>query len=367
MEIIMREIPVREVAAGFVDDPEIGCVGYGGRLNIRPAFQREFVYNDKQRDAVIHTVQKNFPLNVMYWVRSGDGGFEMLDGQQRTISICQYVTGGFSLDYRSFGSLTYTEREQILNYKLMIYICEGTDQEKLDWFNVINTAGEKLLEQEARNAIYSCTWLTDAKKFFSKNGCPAYTLYGKYLKGSAIRQDYLETALKWIANRDELPAVESYMDAQKKNHTPDASELWQYFESVFAWVQSTFPQYRKNIMSGIDWGILYNQHKDDAVDPAQLNQKISRLLMDDDVTNKRGICAYVLDGDERHLNIRAFSQSMKLAAYERQSGICAACGKHFELDGMHADHITPWSKGGKTIADNCQMLCADCNRRKRDV
>ena len=367
MEITMYEIPVREVAAGYVDTPATGCRGYGGKLNIRPTFQREFVYNDAQRDAVIQTVLDGFPLNVMYWVQSGDGTFEMLDGQQRTISICQYVSGGFSLGYRSFGSLTDTEREAILSYKLMIYICVGNDAEKLSWFQVINTAGEKLTQQEALNAIYACQWLTDAKNYFSKPNCPAYNLYRRYLSGKPIRQSYLETALKWICDRDKLCAVENYMDTQKKFSVATAFELWNYFQSVFTWVQVMFPHYRQKLMNGLDWGILYNRHKDDALDPARLEREIQRLLLDDDVTNQRGVYAYVLDGDERHLNIRKFSDNMKRAVYERQSGICAACGRHFELENMHADHITPWSKGGHTTADNCQMLCADCNRRKSNT
>lgn len=365
MEIVMREIPVQEVAAGFMDDPERGCRGYGGKLNIRPAFQREFVYNSNQRDEVIKTVLQEFPLNVMYWVRSDDGTFEMLDGQQRTISICQYVSGNFSLGYQSFGSLTDTDRAKILNYKLMIYICEGNDKEKLDWFKIINTAGEKLTDQEARNAIYACEWLTDAKKRFSKNGCPAYNLYKDYFKGSPIRQDYLETALKWIANRDGLDKLENYMDAQKQNCTADASELWEYIQAVFAWLKKTFPHYRP-IMKGLDWGILYNKYGGQDWDAEELEKKISRLILDDDVTNNRGIYEYLLSGAEKYLNLRAFSKAMKLSAYERQAGICVACKKHFELDEMQADHITPWSKGGKTAAENCQMLCAECNRRKSD-
>ena len=364
MEIKMREIPVREVAEGFIDDTERGCKGYGGKLNIRPAFQREFVYNAAQRDEVVRTVKKNFPLNVMYWVKSDDGTFEMLDGQQRTISICQYVAGGFSLDYKSFRSLSAKEQADILNYKLMIYLCEGDDQEKLDWFKIINIAGEKLTNQEARNAIYACQWLTDAKKRFSKNLCPAYNLYKQYLKGSPIRQDYLETALKWIANRDNLAAVENYMDAQKQNRTPDASELWEYFAAVFAWVDKTFPHYRP-FMKGLDWGIFYNKYGAKVFNAKFLESEIKRLILDEDeIKNQRGIYEYLLSGDEKHLNLRTFSNAMKLAAYERQGGICAICGEHFELGEMHGDHITPWSKGGKTTPENCQMLCADCNHRK---
>ena len=167
MKIELHEIPVRDVVAGYVDSAENGIVGYGGKLNIRPAFQREFIYKDKQRDEVIRTITKQFPLNVMYWVKDDNDNYELLDGQQRTISICQYVNGDFSLDHLAFHNLTDTEREQILDYKLMIYICEGTDKEKLDWFKIINIAGEQLTAQELRNAIYTGEWLTEAKKYFS--------------------------------------------------------------------------------------------------------------------------------------------------------------------------------------------------------
>lgn len=199
MKIELHEIPVRDVVDGYTDSAENGVVGYGGKLNIRPAFQREFIYKDRQRDEVIRTINKQFPLNVMYWVKDDNGSYELLDGQQRTISICQYVQGDFSIDHLAFHNLTSTEQAQILDYKLMIYICEGTDKEKLDWFRIINIAGEQLTMQELRNAIYTGEWLTEAKKYFSKSQCPAYQIAGDYLSGSAIRQNYLETALKWIA------------------------------------------------------------------------------------------------------------------------------------------------------------------------
>ena len=364
MEITMHEIPVREVAKDFFDDPNRGCRGYGGKLNIRPAFQREFVYDNDKRDKVIRTVKKNFPLNVMYWVRSGDGTFEMLDGQQRTISICQYVTGGFSLDHKSFGSLTGTEREQILNYRLMIYICEGNDQEKLEWFEVINTAGEKLTTQEALNAIYACSWLTDAKKFFSKPDCPAQIQYGKYLNGKAIRQDFLETALTWIVACKNFSKPADYMDLQKKNNTPTAVELRKYFEAVFAWVQSTFPNFRAKLMKGLAWGIFYNKYSEQNLNAAALEENIKRLLKDKEVTSKRGIYEYLLSGDEKHLSLRQFDDDIKQTVYEAQAGICKYCGKHFELEETEADHIIPWSEGGKTELNNCQILCKACNRRK---
>ena len=179
MNIKLKEITIRELTAGYVDNQEDGVRGYGGKLDIRPPYQREFVYKDHQRDAVIHTVSKGFPLNVMYWAVRDDGNFEIIDGQQRTVSICQFVNKEFSVVYgdipqhRKFNSLQDDEQEEILNYTLMIYFCEGSPSDKLNWFRTINIAGEKLTDQELRNAVYSGSWVTDAKRYFSKSGCPA--------------------------------------------------------------------------------------------------------------------------------------------------------------------------------------------------
>ena len=363
MKIELHEIPIREVAEGYVDNAENGVVAYSGRLNVRPAFQREFIYKDKQRDEVIHTIRRNFPLNVMYWVKSDDGDYEMMDGQQRTISICQYIHGDFSINHQGFDNLTKSEQDQILDYPLMIYFCEGTDKEKLDWFKIINIAGVQLTAQELRNAIYSGEWLSEAKKYFSRSGCPAYGMASDYLAGTAIRQDYLQAAIKWIANRDGIE-IEDYMAAHQ--HDTNCNELWLYFQSVINWVKATFPNYRKE-MKGLDWGVFYNKYGQGKYDPKMLEARIVELMEDDDVSKNTGIYEYLLDGQEKHLSIRAFTPKMTRAAYERQNGICPKCGKHFELSEMQADHITPWSKGGRTIPENCQMLCADCNRKKSDV
>jgi hypothetical protein len=357
MKIELNEIPIRDLVNGYVNDDMEGVSGYNNKLNIRPKYQREFVYNDKQRDAVIDTVQKDFPLNVMYWVKNEKGNYELLDGQQRTISICEYVAGKFSINYKYFHTLQKEEQEQILNYKLMIYICEGTDKEKLDWFKIINIAGEKLYDQEIRNAIYTGEWLTDAKRHFSKNGCPAYGMASDYMSGSAIRQDYLETAIKWISNNN----IEQYM--ADNQHDDNSNDLWLFFSSVIMWVKTIFPNYRRE-MKGIEWGFLYNRYKGQNYDAKKLEKQIITLMQDEDVTSKKGIYEYLLGGDEKYLNIRTFSDKMKREAYERQKGFCTICGKHFEINEMEGDHITPWHEGGQTIAENCQMLCRDCNRRK---
>ena len=357
MKIELKEITIREVANNYINDNEEGVIGYGNKLNIRPKYQREFVYKDKQRDSVIETVQKNFPLNVMYWVKNEDETYEVLDGQQRTISICEYVTGTFSLNSMYFHNLTNVEKEQILEYKLMVYFCEGNDKEKLDWFKTINIAGEKLTNQELRNAIYTGPWLTDAKKYFSKTGCPAYNIGNDYITGSPIRQDYLETIIYWFSNGN----IEQYM--AENQHKPNANELWLYFNSVLNWIKVVFPKYRRE-MKGVNYGILYNNFKDNEFDAKKIEEGITTLMQDEDVTKKSGIYEYVLTRNEKYLSIRAFTDKQKRESFERQKGICVKCGVEFELNEMEADHITPWHEGGKTTAENCQMLCKHDNRIK---
>lgn len=360
MKIELQKVTIREVIKGYKDSAEEGVVAYGGKLDVRPKYQREFVYKDKQRDAVLETVKKGFPLNVMYWMVRDNGGYEVLDGQQRTISLGQYINGDFSLNDRFFHNLSKEEQDQILDYKLMIYFCEGTDKERLDWFRTINIAGEKLTDQELRNAVYTGPWLSDAKLKFSKSNCAAYLLAndgGALVTGSPIRQEYLETALAWINNGD----VADYM--AKHQHEKNADELWQYFQDVVAWVRKTFTSYRKE-MAHVNWGELYNEFKDDQLDSKKLGTEVDQLMLDEDVSKKSGIYPYVLTKQEKYLSIRAFNDKMKREAFERQKGKCAWCKNPFDLDEMEADHITPWHEGGKTIAENCQMLCKQDNRTK---
>lgn len=358
-------IRIRDLVNDYKDGGESGVVGYGGQLNIRPAYQREFIYQPKQRDEVIQTVRKVFPLNTMYWVKTKDGNYELMDGQQRTISICQYVNGDFSIEWdgqpRGFNNLTREEQEQILNYELSIYVCEGTDKERLDWFKIINIAGEKLTDQELRNAIYTGPWLTDAKRWFSKTGAPAAAIGDKLVSGKRNRQEILEKALKWISNGQ----IEQYM--AEHQHDTNANELWQYFQAMIGWVNRIFPNQdssRIKLMKGLEWGKLYNEHKDDNLNAQDLEKRIVDLIDDDEVESKKGIYEYLLTGDERTLNLRAFDEKTKIKKYEEQKGICTICRKHFEFNEMEADHINPWSEGGKTAYENCQMLCKDDNRRK---
>ena len=356
-------LSVREIANGYADKQEDGVVAFGGRLNVRPPYQREFVYKDAQRNAVIETIRKGFPLNVIYWAKNDNGTFEILDGQQRTISFCQYVNGEFSLNDRYFHNLTEEEKDAILNYQVDIYVCEGSDRERLDWFETINIAGEKLTRQELLNINYTGAWLSDAKRKFSKTGCVAYNLASKFVKGTPIGQEYLETALYCISKGN----IADYMS--KHQHDENANELWQYFSGVIEWIKKTFGErnYRREML-GLNWGYLYWKYGRFYYDTDNLEAEIKSLMEDDEVTEKKGIFEYVLSGNDeniaRKLSKRAFSNSDKRTVYERQNGVCPHCGKQYDIKDMVGDHIVPWWRGGKTTIDNLQMLCVKCNSGK---
>jgi len=372
MKIELQKIKIRNLVEGYEDTSDSddgGVIGYGGRLDIRPKYQREFVYKDKQRNEVIHTIMQGFPLNSMYWVKNEGEHYEVLDGQQRTISICQYHKGDFSLDGQYFHNLPQDRKEQFLNYDLMVYVCEGEDSEKLTWFRIINIAGEKLSEQELRNAIYTSAWLSEAKRRFSRRNSLANQKGGKYLKGAENRQEFLESAIAWIANKRDDKSICEYMAKASKDYQ-NADELWGYFCAVIEWVEMKFSKYRKE-MKGVEWGLLYNRFKDKNLDSRQLESKIAALMQDSEVQKKSGIYEFVLSGDEKCLNLRAFDENIKREVYEAQGGICANknClkkGEKFDISEMEADHIIPWSKGGKTVKENCAMLCRECNRKKSD-
>ena len=388
MQIDKTEMSIKELARGYTRDEESGqVVAYAdssgvARLNIRPKYQREFVYKEAQRNAVIDTILKGFPLNIMYWVKNEDFSaeceYEVLDGQQRTISICEYVKGSFSVLWKGssqyFHNLPDDMKEKFLDYKLDVYVCQGSESEKLEWFKTINIAGETLTNQELRNAVYASEWLSDAKLRFSKEKGLAVLKGAKYLKGSALRQEFLETAIAWIVDSKRDEKICEYMAKHAKD-SKNADELWGYFSSVIDWVEMKFPTYRKE-MKGVEWGFFYNLYKDKDLDAKELESTIAKLMQDDEITSKKGVYEYVLSGDEKHLSLRAFSDSIKRAVYEYQKGVCANSDGHIkgvkcphekqklELEQMEADHIIPWSKGGKTERENCQMLCVKCNRAK---
>ena len=383
MKIDMIMVPVRDLIKGYVEDPDTSKVtAWNGQLDVRPEYQREYVYNDQQRSSVINTVLHGFPLNVMYFVDRGEGvqgaRYEVLDGQQRIISICTFATNsaisvnlpspaGTGFNAVNYPNLFDEQRAAFEDYKLQVYICQGSEAEKIAWFEIINIAGEKLEKQEIRNAVLHSAWLTDAKSLLSRRTGAANRLYGKYFAGDVIRQKYLETAFRWAANaegiqdKDMETVIRKYMMA----HSGDANadRLWKYIEDVFTWAGTTFGSYDK-AMKGVEWGYLYNRHKDDRLDPQAIQARIAELMADDEVQKKSGIYEYLLTGEKKLLNLRAFSSRDKATMYARQEGLCALCGKPFDIKEMHADHIVPWSKGGITELSNCQLLCTTCNIKK---
>lgn len=368
MKIDLYEIPIRDLHTGYVNSGYDGVVGYGGALDIRPKFQREFVYDNSRQQAVIATILSGFPLNVMYWSKktnpeTGADAFEMLDGQQRTMSICEYLEGSFSVlvngNPKNFDNLSATDQQRLLDYKLMVYHCEGTEDEQLEWFEVINIAGLTLRPQELRNAVYTGPWLTDAKRYFSRENQGAHQLAKDYVtSGEVNRQDLLQKAIEWHGGKGDT-AIKAYMNTHRRD--ANANALWTYFKSVIDWAKLIFPHRRRELRS-VPWNVLYDQYGQDALDSAELEDRVKNLMADDEVQKKSGIYTYVLNGDERALGLRAFTDNQKREAYERQDGICPQCQEHFEMQEMDGDHILPWSRGGKTVSENCQMLCIRDNR-----
>lgn len=371
MKIEQHEIKIRELINDYEDLDENGVTGYGGKLNIRPKYQREMIYKAEQKEEVIRSILKGYPINVMYWMvgkdENGNELYELLDGQQRTLSICQYVDGLFSVELNGkpmfFHNLDQTEQDTILDYPLTIYWCEGTDTERLEWFKIINTAGEKLTDQEVRNAVYAGPWVTAAKKLFSKSNCYCYNLAGNYIKGDPIRQTMFETVLKW-ASAAEDKSIEQYM-AEHQNDK-DAAKLKKYITDIVDWIEEIFPDYNSK-MKGLPWGIYYNAYKTRKYDSKHTAKRVKELFSDDEITKYSGIYEFILSGEKKTqvLSLREFDEPTKRKQYAKQKGVCPMCGNSYKYEEMHGDHIVPWIKGGTTTEDNCQMLCAKCNLQKK--
>lgn len=370
MTIKQTEVTVREITQGYTNNDEQGVRGFGGQLDIRPPYQREFIYNEKEQEAVITTVLNGYPLNVMYWVKRSDDAecpYEVMDGQQRTLSLCEYVAGKFSHDFKNFFNQPMDVQNKILDYRLTVYVCEGEASEKLEWFKTINIAGKALNEQEINNAIYAGPFVSDAKRHFSKSNCGAYRLGKDLVNGTPIRQDFFKKALEWMAEHEtrngHRQTAVGYM--AQHQHDPNANNLWSYFQNVLNWAMTNFSLKKfKKIMKGLNWAELYDKYRNETLNTEELERRISALIRDGEIQKQTGIIPYVLTGDERHLDLRSFPEDIKLAVWERQNHICPICGKEFDFEFMEGDHITPWREGGRTVTENCQMLCRECNRRK---
>lgn len=388
MEIIKTNITVRELCEDYTNDTETnienGVYAYGGKLCVRPAFQRSFVYDKKQENAVIDTGLKGFPLNIMYWADNGNGTYDCLDGQQRTISLANFVDGKTSFNAPWLNEDPKTRfyistiqhinpelYEKFMNYPLEIYICKGDKAERMEWFKTINIAGEKLYSQELRNINYVGKWLADAKHYFSRaneggSSCPAERIGSKYTNKNANRQEILEQVISWYIDSKEDADICNYMEAHMNDN--DASELWNYFNSVISWIKEIFPGTYDKSMKTINWGHLYNHYKDEKFNPDELQAKFEELQdyqasKELDVSMAK-IVEYCITRDENLLKARAFSNSQRAALYNRQKGICPDCGKHFVIGDMHAHHVIPWYNGGLTELNNGVMLCKECHKQR---
>lgn len=381
--VLWAKKTVREVIDGFVYN-ELegkGLFGLGGKLTIQPEYQRNYIYADEGREAaVIDSLLRKYPLGLLYFNKSGHDAYEVLDGQQRITSIGRFVASKFAITdsngmQQTFTSLPPDLQERILNAPLLIYICEGEESEIKDWFRTINIAGVQLKQQEILNAVYSGPFVTLAKAEFSNSQNSHVNKWAAYISGNVKRQDYLETALKWVS-RDR---TDDYMSRHRFEDNID--ELREYFNSVIDWVSNTFIMVERE-MQGLDWGKLYETYHEQSYNPDKVSDQVKKLYGDEHVKNRRGVFEYILGGCEKKnlLDIRYFEDSVKRAAYERQTadakekGVsnCSYCAmgheasrtKIWQLSEMDADHVSAWSKGGSTTVDNCEMLCKPHNRAK---
>lgn len=384
MDTTLRiDVTVRDICEGFVYN-ELegrGLFGLSGQLTIQPEYQRNYIYADGKKDvAVIESIIKGYPLGLIYFVKVDEDHYEVLDGQQRITSFGRYVTNKFAIKDSNgieqyFDGLATDLQEKILDYKLTIYICEGTESDIKEWFKTINIAGVPLNNQELLNSIYSGTFVTEAKERFSNSRNPETQIWGHYISGDVNRQAYLEVALDWVSQG----RIDNYMSAHR--HDNNINHLNNYFDSVMDWITTVFIDIDSS-MKGRDWGRLYEEYHLKSYNPAQVSIRVKELLSDTQVKNKKGIYEFILDGEENTnlLNIRVFDERTKKAVYNEQTNDakklkvsnCPLCAlgnnsnktRIYTLKEMEADHVTAWSNGGDTKAENCEMLCVTHNRAK---
>ena len=391
MKFENKYITLGEIFNGYINNDEQGVWAFGGKLNVRPSYQREFCYDEKKQKEVIRSVRKGIPIDSTRIVFAEEGdGYTLFNGNQRISSICKFLSNEFSISdpcingIYSFENYPTEIKNQILNYTVEVQILkEASYSEKKDYFEKINMEGLVVNEQEKLNAIYVGPWLEDAKRHFSKTNCVAYQKGKDYIKGNPIRQEYLETVLYWKAHadgfnvKDKGSAIEQYMSIHQ--HDENAEELWDYFLKVINWIQLNFSTYYKE-MKGLEWGILYNKFHSNDYNTIALEKKVKDLMANDEIQAKKGIFEYLLGGEveEKLLNPRKFSDSMKRTAFERQKklwkdeanplepnkSVCPLCHNKFEFKDMEGDHILAWKFGGRTEIDNLQMLCRKCNKEK---
>ena len=380
---LKNDISIRQICEGFIYN-ELegkGLFGLSGKLIIQPEYQRNYIYADGKRDvAVIDSILKSYPIGLIYFNQVDQDKFEVLDGQQRITSVGRFVTGKFAVKDKNgheqyYSGMADSQRELILNTKLLVYLCEGDEPEIKDWFKTINIAGVPLTEQEILNAVYSGPFVTKAREEFSNSQNANVQKWGAYIAGDLKRQAYLERALDWVSDG----AIDSYM-SQHRN-TKDITELKKHFNTVIDWASSVFPEVESE-MKGLEWNRLHKTYHKKKYDSKKMAEKVQRLYGDANVKNRRGIFEYILGGEEdtKLLDIRIFDDATKHSAYEAQTSVakkkgvsnCSHCTighdankqKIWSFGEMEADHVSAWSKGGATATKNCQMLCKTHNRAK---
>lgn len=358
-----------------------GLFGLGGRLTIQPEYQRNFIYAEAGKEAgVIESLLKDYPIGLLYFNKTGDDVYEVLDGQQRITSIGRFVKGKFAVKdannhEQHFDGLDQIFKDKILNAKLLIYVCEGEEPEIKDWFKTINITGIPLNQQEIFNAVYSGKYVTLAKAEFSNSQNANIQKWSAYVGGNVKRQDFLATALRWVSKGN----IEAYMSSHRNSDNID--ELRNYFTDVIGWASNVFTDVESE-MRGLEWGELYEKYHKQHYDPNTVHEQYRKLYGDSYIKNRRGICEYILGGstDTKLLEVRVFDDATKKSVYAKQTasaeskGIsnCSYCSighdanadKIWKLEDMDADHVSAWSKGGTTDIANCEMLCKPHNRAK---
>lgn len=379
MKTELKTFTIKELTEGFIYDSyeAKGLYGLDGNLTIQPEYQRNYIYADGKKDtAVIDSIINGYPLGLIYFNTTQNNKYEILDGQQRITSIGRFIKNNFSININNtnsyFNGLSQDLKDKILNTKLLVYICDGTESQIKKWFQTINISGVPLNEQELLNAVYSGDFITNLKQVFSNNRNPKVTNWSLYLKGTTQRQDYLETALKWYTNGN----IGEFLSQNRDNKNID--NVTNYFDSIINWIESIFKKHYKE-MKGLNWGALYNKYKNNSYNSTEVTEKLEKLFNDIYVTNKKGIFEFILSGasDYKLLNVRIFNNNIKRTVYTKQTkeatdqniSNCPLCNiqnskKIWQFKDMEADHIQAWSIGGVSNIENCQMLCKTHNRAK---
>ena len=386
METTLKtNITAKEICDGF-EYNELegkGLFGLSGKLTIQPEYQRSYIYasdGGKREMAVIESILRDYPIGLIYFNRVSENNLEVLDGQQRITSIGRFITDKFAIKDENgmeqyFGGMAKDKKTKILETKLLIYECEGEESEIKEWFKTINIAGVPLNNQELLNAVYSGPFVTLAKAEFSNSQNSNIQKWGAYVSGSAIRQDFLGCALDWVSKGN----IGDYMSFHRNDN--NINELVDYFKNVIDWISTVFIDVESE-MCGLEWGRLYEEYHKKTYNPAEVSAQVHKLYGDLYIKNRKGVFEYILGGsvDTRLLVVRDFDEPTKKAVYTIQSdnakakgeSNCPLCAighdanksKIWKFEEMDADHVSAWSKGGATTAENCQMLCRTHNQAK---